>query len=167
MTEPSSAPDGSAFDIGKIRQLVRLMRENDLAEIDLRWQNSRVRLRRGPDPSASPVMYAAAPLPPAPPARVASDASDPAGPTTPAGTASHLATINCPIVGTFYASSGPDAEPFVRVGSKVVPTSVVCIVEAMKVFNEIPAGLSGTIAEILVENGAAVEYGQALFRIQP
>ncbi|NBC11507.1 MAG: acetyl-CoA carboxylase biotin carboxyl carrier protein, partial [Planctomycetes bacterium] len=76
-------------------------------------------------------------------------------------------TIDSPMVGTFYASPSPDADAFVAVGSKVKPDTVVCIVEAMKVFNEIKAEAAGEIVEILVENGAAVEYGQPLFRIKP
>ena len=75
--------------------------------------------------------------------------------------------IKSPTVGTFYVASSPDAPPFVKVGATVQPETVVCMVEAMKVFNEIPAGLSGTILEVLVENAAPVEFGQPLFRVKP
>ena len=76
-------------------------------------------------------------------------------------------TINSPMVGTFYTSSSPEAAAFVKVGDQVGPDTTVCIVEAMKVFNEIPAECSGKIAAVLVENGAAVEFGQPLFRVEP
>jgi acetyl-CoA carboxylase biotin carboxyl carrier protein len=78
-----------------------------------------------------------------------------------------LVVIKSPIVGTFYATPSPDSDPFVEVGSQVDAQTVVCIVEAMKVMNEIKAETSGTIAEILVSNGQAVEYGQALFKVKP
>ena len=78
-----------------------------------------------------------------------------------------LPTINAPTVGTFYSAASPEDPPFVKVGQAVTPESIVCIVEAMKVFNQIPAETSGTIVEVLVENGEAVEFGQPLFRIQP
>ena len=76
-------------------------------------------------------------------------------------------SIESPMVGTYYASHAPDAPPFVSVGSIVQPNTIVCIIEAMKVFTDIPAGVSGTIAEVLVKNGQAVEYGQPLFRVIP
>ncbi|MBI1831866.1 MAG: biotin/lipoyl-binding protein, partial [Planctomycetes bacterium] len=75
--------------------------------------------------------------------------------------------IESPMVGTFYSSSAPDAPPFVTAGSTVRPDSTVCVIEAMKVFTDIPAGLAGTITEILVKNGQPVEYGQPLFRLTP
>ncbi|MEN1682020.1 MAG: acetyl-CoA carboxylase biotin carboxyl carrier protein, partial [Planctomycetota bacterium] len=85
----------------------------------------------------------------------------------PAPAAAEGPTINSPMVGTFYLASSPEAAPFVKVGDQVGPETIVCIVEAMKVFNEIPAECSGKIAAVLVETGAAVEYGQPLFRLEP
>ena len=160
MAEQPDVPDDAAFDIQKIRQLVRLMRDYDLSEVDLRWDTSRVRLRRGGDEAAPPVVHSVHDRPPVAAPVAAGEGSSPSD----AVEAATEPTIDSPVVGTFYAASSPDAEPFVTVGSRVSATTVICIVEAMKVFNEIPAGVSGTVREVLVENGAAVEYGQPLFR---
>jgi acetyl-CoA carboxylase biotin carboxyl carrier protein len=169
--EAAESEIGHAYDIGRIRQLVRLMRDNDLSEVDISWEGSRVKLKRGSEnglvyapqamPVSMPVAHAAAPAPAA-----TVPAASGAVPAAPAKPASNLTPINSPIVGTFYSSPNPDADPFVKVGSKVSPDTVVCIIEAMKVFNEIQAGVSGTIAEILVASGSAVEYGQVLFRVE-
>lgn len=160
MTIPTSLSEGSPFDIGKIRQLVRLMRDNDLAEIDLRWETCRIRLRRGLDNHVIATAAPSAPVLSAGPG-ITAPAEPAAEPSAPS------ITINSPIVGTFYTAPSPDTEAFVQVGSQVHPETTICIIEAMKVFNEIPAGVSGTITAILVENGAAVEYGQPLFRVRP
>jgi acetyl-CoA carboxylase biotin carboxyl carrier protein len=151
------------FDVRKIRRLVELMKEHDLSEIDLQQGELRIQLRR---PSATAVpMVAAAPvpqrqvaLPPGPPAP---ESETP--PATPKET--HLAVIKSPMVGTFYAASDPDSPSYVKVGDHVGPDTTVCIVEAMKVFNQIPAELSGRIVATLVENGAPVEFGQPLFKL--
>lgn len=165
MADQPGMPEGSPFDIAKIRQLIRLMRENEVSEIDLRWENSRVRLRRGGElVEVAPVARSAV----RPAALPAEQGDDPAATSTAKAAApSNSLTIVSPIVGTFYPASGPEAEPFVSVGSRVTTDTIVCIIEAMKVFNEIPAGLSGTITQILVEKGAPVEYGQPLFRVEP
>lgn len=164
-TSESSA--GDPFEIAKIRQLVRLMRDNDLSEIDLRRGETRIRLRRG----APNDDVAGIPLHPEPRGSgemsIVPASSSPAAAESKSSVASDRSVvIKSPIVGTFYAASTPDAEPFVKVGSKVTNDTIVCIVEAMKVFNEIQADITGTIVEILVENGAAVEYGQPLFRVE-
>ena len=151
---------GDVFDVKKIRRLVQLMKDHDLAEVDLEQGEQRIRLRRS---AGGEVVYqqpvqAAAPMPlPA----VATEAA----PKSEAASDDSLAVIKSPIVGTFYSSSGPDSEPFVKVGDHVGPESTVCIVEAMKVFNEIPADLSGKVAAILVANGDPVEFGQPLFKV--
>lgn len=106
-----------------------------------------------------------APMQHAVPAPVAAPAAAPAPPTEAAPAADAGPVIKSPTVGTFYASPGPDDPPFVSVGSKVGSDTIVCIVEAMKVFNQIPAEMNGTITEILVKDGEAVEFGQPLFRI--
>ena len=80
---------------------------------------------------------------------------------------SRILVISSPMVGTFYRSSGPDSAPFVKVGDRIGPEKAVCIIEAMKVFNEIPAGISGQVVAVLVENGAAVEFGQPLIKVDP
>ena len=138
------------------------MKDHDLAEVDLEQGEQRIRLRRN---AGGEVVYqqpvqATAPMP-MPAVATESVKSDP-----PAAAADDsLAIIKSPIVGTFYASSGPDADPFVKVGDHVGPDSTICIVEAMKVFNEIPAEISGKIAAILVANGDPVEFGQPLFKV--
>jgi acetyl-CoA carboxylase biotin carboxyl carrier protein len=142
-----------------IRHLVRLMQRYDLTAIDLGEGTSKIRLRRRgaelPVPSvvAQPVNVPVhTPMPSA------------AGPIiVPA--ASKGVVIESPMVGTFYASSSPDAPAFVQVGMPVRVDTTVCIIEAMKVFTDIPAGVSGTIAEILVKSGQPVEFGQPLFRV--
>jgi acetyl-CoA carboxylase biotin carboxyl carrier protein len=160
--EPAEAHD--VFDVRRVRRLVALMNEHDLSEIDLRQGNQRVRLRRGAEqpvftaqPNYGPAPYAPAGPAPAPSA----SASGPAPAAAPAGK-----TINSPMVGTFYLSSSPDAAAFVKIGDQVGPDTTICIIEAMKVFNEIPAETSGKITAVLVENGAPVEFGQPLFRIE-
>jgi acetyl-CoA carboxylase biotin carboxyl carrier protein len=161
MGSSGSSPD-DVFDVRRVRRLVELMQEFELAEIDLRQAEQRIRLRKDQDPVIVPGGYAA--MPPAAMAPVAAPA-----PMAPAGAPVESAAgqfITSPMVGTFYLSSSPDSPAFVKVGDQVGPETVVCIVEAMKVFNEIPAECSGKIVAVLVENGAAVEYGQKLFRIE-
>lgn len=160
--DPSDATD--VFDVRRVRRLVALMNEHDLSEIDLRQGNQRVRLRRGGD---QPIL-AAAPMAPAPMAAPAPAPAAPAAaaPAAPAEAPAAGKTINSPMVGTFYTSSSPDAAAFIKVGDQVGPDTTVCIIEAMKVFNEIPAETSGKITAVLVENGAPVEFGQPLFRVE-
>jgi acetyl-CoA carboxylase biotin carboxyl carrier protein len=164
MASNGSNPD-DVFDVRRVRRLVELMQEFELAEIDLRQAEQRIRLRKDQDPVvvqggyAPPPMQAAAPAPQAAPA--APVAATPAPAAVEAG---HF--IVSPMVGTFYVSSSPETPAFVKIGDQVGPETVVCIVEAMKVFNELPAECSGKIVAILVENGAAVEYGQKLFRVE-
>ncbi|HMB03999.1 MAG TPA: acetyl-CoA carboxylase biotin carboxyl carrier protein [Isosphaeraceae bacterium] len=147
-----------------IRHLVRLMKRYDLTAIDIIEGATKIRLRRRGAETAvvPPVAHgAAASAQPAAPTPVAPPRPEPAS-ATPTGI-----VIESPMVGTYYASSAPDAPLFVSVGSIVRPDTIVCIIEAMKVFTEIPAGVSGTITEILVKNGQSVEYGQPLFRVNP
>ena len=164
MANSGGSNPGDVFDVRKVRRLVELMNDHDLAEIDLRQGEQRLRLRRGADTPvitgipAAPAPVAAAPAPaPAAPA----DSAAPVAAAAETGT-----VIKSPMVGTFYASSSPEAAPYVKVGDQVGPDTTVCIIEAMKVFNEIPAECSGKIIDILVEPGAAVEFGQPLFRIE-
>ena len=160
MASSGSNPD-DVFDVRRVRRLVELMQEFELAEIDLRQAEQRIRLRKDQEPVIVPGGYAPAAAPqPAAPQVAAAQAS----PAAPAVDSSHY--IVSPMVGTFYVSSSPDSPAFVKVGDQVGPETVVCIVEAMKVFNELPAECSGKITAILVENGVAVEYGQKLFRLE-
>lgn len=163
MANESSKTPGP-FDMRTIKELVALMGRHELTEIDLREGELRIRLRRGPKETitVSPAPAAIAPSPGATP-------SAPSPPTKPstAKPAKDLLTIKSPTPGTFYSASSPDAEPFARVGSRVTPTTVVCLIEAMKIFNEITADCGGVITEILAENQQPVEYGQVLFKVDP
>lgn len=153
------------FDLEKLRQLIEMMEKHGLSDVSLRNGEEQWRLRRGG--RAEPVL-AAAPQPAV--AMPASAAAAPAPVTAaPAPAAAEPAgvEIKSPTVGTFYASPSPDEPAFLQVGSKVSPDTIVCLIEAMKVFNQIPAEVSGTVTAILVKNGDAVEYGQPLFRVMP
>ena len=158
----------------ELRELVELLRENGLAELELENEGFRVRLRREsamaeaahaavshPAPAPAPAPAAPAPAP---------AASGPAHPGTQATTAAaqdqDLHIITSPIVGTFYRSPSPTADAFVKIGSNVEQDTVVCIIEAMKLMNEIQAEATGEVVKIYVENGQPVEYGQPLFGIQ-
>jgi len=168
-----NAPErGKPLDVEQIRYLVRLMKRFDLTDLDISDGPFRIHLqRRGPEPVVPavgapypyPPAYSAppapAPAPSAPQKAESAPAEAPAGPKT--------IVVESPMVGTFYASSSPDVPPFVTVGTVVQPATTLCIIEAMKVFTDIPAGVSGTIAEILVKNGQSVEFGQPLFRVVP
>ncbi len=146
------------FDVERIRQIIELMEQHDLCEVDLQQGDEKIKLNRGStNPAPAPVY--AAPVAPAAPAAAAS-AGD-------AGGAHGTVTINSPMVGTFYARAKPDAEPFVKIGDRVTEDTIVCIVEAMKVFNEIPAECSGKIIEVLVNEQEPVDYGKPMFRVQP
>jgi acetyl-CoA carboxylase biotin carboxyl carrier protein len=160
------SPTPGPFDVERIKALLGLMRKHDLTEIDLHDGTMRIRLRRGRGGSEDGA--AAAPFAPGHAAvtHVPAAASRGAGPEAPAA-GKALVEIKSPTPGTFYAAPSPDAEAYVRVGSRVTPSTVVCQIEAMKIFNEIQAECSGAIAEILVENQQAVEYGQVLFRVDP
>ena len=153
-------------DTKRVKELIQLMAENELTEIELVEDKAKITLRRAGAvvPVAAPVAYAPAPVA-APAAASAPAAAAPAAPAKDADAG--LVPIKSPMVGTFYTSANPDSDPFVQVGSNVTANSVVCIIEAMKVFNEIKAEASGTIAKILVQNGKPVEYGQPLFLIKP
>ena len=144
------------IDVKKIKELIKLMEENDLSELDLQSEGESVRLKRGAL-SQAPMVFQPSPAGP-----LASDASNSAD--TPAPDSG--ATITSPMVGTFYAAPSPDADPFINVGDRIDADTVVCVIEAMKVFNEIKAEVSGVVEQILVENGGPVEFGQSLFVVK-
>ena len=155
------------IDIRKLKELVRLMVANDLTELDLRDDQQQVTVKRG-GPQAAPVVHQAPVA--APVAAVAAPAAAsaaPAEPAAPAGDDDGLVAIESPMVGTFYAKASPEKPPFINVGDAVGDGTTVCLIEAMKIFNEIKAGRSGSIAKILVQNGEAVEFGQPLFLVKP
>ena len=150
------------MDLKKVKDVIELMKENDLVEVELVDGESKIHLKR---PGAGAAMMPAMPIGlsgAAPAAAAAVPASVPA-PASDAG----LAEVKSPIVGTFYQAASPEAEPYVKVGSRVETDTVVCIIEAMKVMNEIKAETGGTIVEVCCKDGQAVEYGQVLFRVRP
>lgn len=169
------------IDIRKLKELVRLMVENDLSELDLKDQQETVTVKRG---GSAPIVhhapiYAAAP---AAGAAYGSATGESAAPVGEAGESrasgatggggggedtSGLIPINSPMVGTVYLAPNPESPSFVNVGATIGPDSTVCIIEAMKVFSEIKAEVSGTIERVLVQNAKAVQYGQPLFLVRP
>jgi acetyl-CoA carboxylase biotin carboxyl carrier protein len=154
------------FDVRLIKTLVALMKQHDLSEVDLNEGDHRIRLRRGTKPTTA---AAPAPVPATPPLAPAAHPAPAAPPPAaePAKPAKNLVPIKSPTPGTFYTSPSPDAPPFVSVGSRVTPSTVVCVIEAMKIFNEIQAECSGVITEVLVQNQQPVEWGQVLFNVDP
>src|SRR5688572_7587822 len=153
------------IDIRKLKELVRLMVENDLTELDLKDQEETVTVKRGGSVvmHASPTHYVNSPPVPvaggggSPEAEAARESDEEAG----------LVPVSSPMVGTLYLSPSPDAAPFVASGATVGPDTVVCLIEAMKVFNEIKAEVAGSIERVLVGNGEAVEFGQKIFLVRP
>jgi acetyl-CoA carboxylase biotin carboxyl carrier protein len=155
---PADITSGSPMDVALLQQIVKLMAINDLNTVDVRDGDRRIILKRG---QVAPMMMS---LP------VAGSAASPA-PAAPGPPAAdeeaNLKAIKSPMVGTFYAASSPDAKPLVSVGSIVDEETDVCVIEAMKVFNNIKAECRGKITKILVQNGQPVEFGQTLFLVKP
>ena len=153
--------EATVFEIERIRRLVELMKEHDLSEVDLRESRQRIRICRGPKEAPR----AAAPPPsPAPPTAAAPAAA--AQPrASQAADGPHIAVIKSPMVGTFYSRPNPKAEAYVKVGDRVDTSTVVCIIEAMKVFNEIPAEIRGQIVAVLVADGESVDFEKPLFKV--
>jgi len=152
---------GDVFNVERLRELVELMEQHDLRELELRQGEQQIQLKRGMD---VPNVVATPAAPPAP------ASSPPAGgPSSPPATETEdegkFTYIESPMVGTFYSKPNPDSETFVKVGDRVNPDTTVCIIEAMKVFNEIAAECSGTVAAVLVDNEEPVEFGKQLFKI--
>jgi acetyl-CoA carboxylase biotin carboxyl carrier protein len=171
MTAENPAKDADStgpFDLEKLRELIALMEAHGLTEIDLRRQDQRWKLRRGPAEvtqfipaagySANPIHMAAPAAPPA--------AAPAAATSAPPPDDKNVVAIKSPTVGTYFEAPAPGDPAFVTVGTRVVHDAVVCIIEAMKVFNQITAEVNGTITEILVKNGDPVEFGQPLFRVR-
>jgi acetyl-CoA carboxylase biotin carboxyl carrier protein len=150
--EPNESNE--VFEIGRIRQLIELLREFDLSEIDLRDAAQRIRIRRGGNTivSSHPI---------APPHATAASTTTAAKPEDD----KHTSFIKSPMVGSFYSRPKPDQPPFVKVGDVVSAETIVCIVEAMKMFNEIPAGVAGKIVEVCVKEGEAVDVNKPLFKL--
>ena len=146
------------LDLAELKRLVALMRANDLYEVEMEEEGRRVRVVRG----GAPAVSLAAPAAPVAAGQAALAAAPAAAPKESRGI-----EIPSPMVGTFYRSPSPDASPYVEVGDRIGKDTPVCIVEAMKVMNEIKAEVEGEILEILVQNGEPVEFGQPLFLVRP
>ncbi len=160
------------MDIEQIKSLVALMVESDLSRLEIREGDMHVLLKKGqpvimsPGASFAPPAYQAAPANPAAPAyHAAPAAAAPTGASAAAAPPGNELFIRSPMVGTYYSSPDPESPPFVKIGDHVEPDTVVCLVEAMKVFNEIKAEQRGAITRVLVSNGQAIEYDQPLFAI--
>ncbi len=143
------------FSVERIRSLIDLMKEYDLSEVDLKQDEQQIRLVRGAKQIVATPLAHVAPTPPPVTTATAPPAAD--GP--------HIKIIKSPMVGTFYSRPNPKSDDFTKVGASVSSDSVVCIIEAMKVFNEIPAETSGKIVEILVKNEEAVDFDRPLFKV--
>jgi acetyl-CoA carboxylase biotin carboxyl carrier protein len=167
-------------DLGQLEQLLFFMSKHGLEEFEYAHGDLRIRLKKAitpPSPSASRALPAASEISvPGTPAQIAhavtetapAAASEPSSSASPASPpADDLHTIKSPIVGTFYASPNPESQPFVKTGDMVEAGQTVCIIEAMKLMNEIEAEISGEVVRILVENGQPVEYGEPLFALRP
>ncbi len=150
-----SNESNEVFEIGRIRKLIELLREFDLSEIDLHDATQRIRIRRGGIPLAN--AQPAAPMPAAPALGTSAAAKTEDD--------KHTSFIKSPMVGSFYSRPKPDQPPFVKVGDVVSAETIVCIVEAMKMFNEIPAGVAGKIVEVCVKEGEAVDVNKPLFKL--
>lgn len=157
------------IDLKKIKELIEIMKQNNLEELEVRQDDDKIYLKRcQPQPptiSALPTIRQEVSTAPVGPGRT--EALIQPGAEQPAMQQEDLVEITSPIVGTFYAKPSPDTEPYVEIGSTVGPQTIVCIIEAMKVMNEIKADASGMIADVLVTDGQAVEYGQVLFKLRP
>jgi acetyl-CoA carboxylase biotin carboxyl carrier protein len=158
------------LDHDQLRQLLDRLSESDIQEFSLEGEDFRLEVRRNLLSSA-PVTVVQAPAPPAAPAAPQAPVAPALSPSTPpppaAAARSDLQAISAPMVGTFYRSPAPGDPPFVEVGSRISSGQPVCILEAMKLMNELESEISGEVVEILVENGTPVEFGQVLMRIKP
>jgi acetyl-CoA carboxylase biotin carboxyl carrier protein len=170
MAESNKKPDGNTkgddvFDIDRIRKLIELMKEHELGEIDLRQENQRIRLcglGHGQPILAGQLMAPAAVPTAAAPVAAAPSAAAPAADNLDGP---HIAIIRSPMVGTFYSKPNPTSKDFVEVGASVQNDTVICIIEAMKVFNEIPAEMRGKVVQVLARNEEAIDFGKPLFKI--
>jgi len=147
-------------DLKKVKELIELMIEKDLVEVEIVDGDSKIHLKR---PGSSMPIHTAAPMP----IMIPSAAPAAGAPAAANGGDDKLAGVKSPIIGTFYSAPSPDSAPYVKAGDHVTAETVVCIIEAMKVMNEIKAETTGTIEKIMVANGQTVEYGQVLFKVRP
>ncbi len=155
-------PDDESFDLRPVREIIDLMKAHDLTEVDLRRDKQRIRISRG----QLPVRGHGMPPPPPPPPPFASSGTPALAPPLAPEVAANTVAITSPMVGTYYSKPNPETPAFVKVGDTIGPETVVCIIEAMKVFNEIPAEISGKIVSVHANNGDSVEFGMPLFTVE-
>ena len=153
------------MDFNEIRKLVKLVESAGITSLEIEEGELQIRIEKAAPVSSAPqLVYASAPAAaPAP----AAPAAAPAAPAAEAPVASNLIEVRAPMVGTFYRSPNPESPPFVEVGDSIRPGQTLCILEAMKIMNEIEAEVSGRIAEVLIDNGQPVQFDQVLYRIEP
>lgn len=150
------------MDIRKVKKLIELLEQSGIAEIEINEGEESVRISRyGSNPPAAPVQYAAAPVAAPAPAAEAAPAAESSADAIPSG---H--SVDSPMVGTYYSAASPGAKNFINIGDSVAEGDTICIIEAMKILNQIEADKSGTVKAILVENGQPVEFGQPLVIIE-
>jgi acetyl-CoA carboxylase biotin carboxyl carrier protein len=161
------------MDLKQIHELIKIINKSNIGEISIEDKDGKVTIKQKEEQvvtvaapvQAAPQVYNVAPAAPAQP----SPSAAPAAPSAPAAApkTDNLITIKSPMIGTFYRKASPDKPPFVEVGSEVAPGTVVCIIEAMKLFNEIESEVKGTIVKVLVDDASPVEYDQPLFLVEP
>ena len=149
----SASHEGDVFDEDRLCRLIEMMKTHDLSEVDLQEDTQRIRLRRNTAPAAPAAPVHAAPVVPA------------AAPTASAAEGENIVVVKSPMVGTYYSKPNPKSPPFVKVGDHVDPEKTICIIEAMKVFNEIPAEVSGRVVAVLVKDEEPVEFGKPLLKV--
>jgi len=159
------------IDLDFLERLIKALDDSSVDSLEIERGGTRVRLAKTPPMSVAPVAMAAAPAPvmqaPIPPAALPAAPEASGGSPEPAPVSSNLLDVTSPMVGTFYRSPAPDAPSYVDIGAKVSPGDTLCIIEAMKLMNELECEISGTIAEICIEDAQPVEFGQVLFRVDP
>jgi acetyl-CoA carboxylase biotin carboxyl carrier protein len=156
-------------DLKDIKAIIDLMKKNSVSEFELEKQDFKIKLKRSPNGGANPVYdepSMVAYMPASAPAAALPMAASAAAPA-PAPAASSEIDVKSPMIGTFYRSPSPESAPYIEVGAEVNPDTVVCIIEAMKVMNEIKAEVKGVITQVLLENAKPVEFGQPLFKVRP
>jgi acetyl-CoA carboxylase biotin carboxyl carrier protein len=162
----SAMAEKKDHDLRRIEQLIEIMKENDLLEVEITRGDDKIFLKRS-EPLPLRGLPPGVTTVPAPIA-IGTGTTEPNAVPIPSGLAPKgLVEISSPLVGTFYSAPSPDSEPYIEAGSRVEPETVVCIIEAMKVMNEVKAEVTGSIVEVLVKTGQAVEYGQSLFKVKP
>ena len=158
------------MDLKQIKQVIDLMKRSDLTAFEVEEEGFKIKIKRGSDSlpivNHRPVSGQYLELPPAESAARAAPAAPNGTRSGPAADEAGMTYIKSPMVGTFYRSSSPESKSFIDLGAKVTESTVVCIIEAMKIMNEIQSEAKGSVVEILVENGQPVEYGQRLFKVK-